>query len=231
MELLVCFSIHAASPHSPTLGSSWTSSRSPTVKTSNTSDEEKQSRGDECDRKKTVAGERGGGSFERESKRVNVSDQGGESSWVQPHPAQLWEDAGTNSDKDAFSSSLPQWGCSPGNGASLISTSIVRFWSRQAVHVKCHDYFLIIKFAAVHSFALQMRCEAASRYDAAISRNLCPSYALATRWRRSGWVHAGMLCRIYTCFWGGCHVMKEILHTSYSPGTATIRVFSTFLYQ
>lgn len=76
------FSIHPASLRSPTPGSSGTSSQSPTGKISNTSDEEKQSVGDECDRRKTVAVERGGGRFERESKTLNVSDRGGGSGCV-----------------------------------------------------------------------------------------------------------------------------------------------------
>lgn len=113
---------------------------------------------------------------------------------------------------------LPQWGGAPGNDASLITTSIVWFWSRQAVHVKCHDYFLIIKFAAVHSFALQMRREAASRYDATICRN--PYFAAARLQMRcfglilSGWggggdgaMYAHMFLRLFSC------VYKAINHT------------------
>lgn len=37
-----------------------------------------------------------------------------------------------------------------------------------APHVLFHDHFLLIRFGAVHSFALQMRGERAERHDAAM---------------------------------------------------------------
>lgn len=93
--------------------------------------------------------ERGGGSFGRESRTVNVSDGGGGSGWVPCSSGRMQEQTVMRM-FFLITVKLPQWGGAPGNDASLITASIVWFWSRQAVHVKCRDYFLIIKFAAVH---------------------------------------------------------------------------------